>query len=280
MCLLSTTLIRCPQREYRGTHTVRVSIGENQKFESIPRLLLALILCAGALPACKTTGASKEEVAAIPAGAFEFQPESSVSLVHLDQGRYPNLYSPGSYALWVDEEVARAKLQKDLDAGIVVSSRLAEDAQFIHANYILFECRLESLFPDGSIAYDVIGLRNMDTYLMTPGGTRIRPIQTILGGHADERLRGALREFGRTNILIFAREDVLSEAPTIPDQTSSVRLYVDGFNSAFYFEWSAAPFVDANGDPIPPPEPEQSVAGRLGFSALYSKLRVLAHNFK
>lgn len=273
------TLLRWQRREYGGTHTVRVSRGGSPKYRPAARLLLASFACACLFSACKTTGTS-DEVSTIPPGALEFRPRSSLSLMHLDQGRYPNLFSASSYALWVNEDVARAKLQKDIDAGIAVSARLAEDAEYIHANYILFECRLESLFPDASIAYDVIGLRNMDTYLMTPGGARVQPIQSILGNHADEKPQGALKEFGRTNILIFSKEDLLSEVPTIPNETPSVRLYIDGFNSAFYFEWGAATPVDADGQPIVMPEPEQSVAGRLGFSALFSKLRVLAHNFR
>ena len=198
--------------------------------------------------------------------------------MHLEQGRYPNLFSSGSYALWVDQSVARAKLQKDVQEGLAVNAQLAEEAEYIHANYIVFECRLESLFPDASIAYDVIGLRNMDVYLVTPDGVRVRPIQSIMGSHADEKSQGTLKQFGRTNLLIFPKEDVLARTPTIPNETPGVRLFIDGFNSAFYFEWTAATPVDAEGRPIAIPEPSQP--GRLGFSALYSKLRVLAHAFQ
>ena len=190
------------------------------------------------------------------------------------------MFAPRSYALWVDEGVARAKLQLDREAGIALNEGLAEDADFILENYIVFECRLESLFPDASIAYDVIGLRNIDTYLVTSDGMRVRPIQTILGAHADEAQQGALKQFGRTTLLVFPKQDVLSGQQTISDEAPGVRLIIDGFNSAFYFEWSKAPLVDADGQPILIPPPEPTLAGRLGFSSFYSNLRVLAHKFR
>lgn len=246
----------------------------------LTRAVLAVLAAALILSACQTRGPKEDDLPVIPAEALVFRPQSSLSLMHLDEGRYPNLFSPGSYALWVDEGVAQAKLQKDLQEGIAVNAALAEDAEFIHENYIVFECRLESVFPDASIAYDVVGLRNLDVYLVTPDGTRVRPIQTILGTHADEKSRGALKDFGRTNLLVFPKEDMLSGVPTIQDDASGVRVVVDGFNSAFYFEWARAPLVDEEGQPIVIPEPEPSLAGRLGFSAFYSKLRVLAHMFR
>ncbi len=242
--------------------------------------MVAVLAATLILSACQSRGPKEEDTPVIAPEALAFRPESSLSLMHLDEGRYPNLFSPGSYALWVDQGVAQAKLQKDLQEGVAADAGLAEDAEFVLENYIVFECRLESIFPDASIAYDVIGLRNMDVYLVTPDSVRVRPIQTVLGTHADEKPQGALREFGRTNLLVFPKEDVLSGAPTIPDDAQGVRLIVDGFNSAFYFEWAKAPLVDDEGQPIVIPEPEPSLAGRLGFSAFYTKLRVLAHMFR
>ena len=242
--------------------------------------LWAALVVVFVLPACQTRGSKNEGAPAVPPEALAFRPESSLSLIHLDEGRYPNLFSSGSYALWVDEGVARAKLLKDQEAGLALNAGLAEDADFILDNYIVFECRLESLFPDASIAYDVIGLRNIDVYLVTPSGMRVRSIQTILGTHADETPQGALKQFGRTNLLVFAKEDILTGEPTILDDAQGIRLIIDGFNSAFYFEWSKAPLVDAEGEPIVIPPPEPSLAGRLGFSSFYSKLRILAHKFR
>ena len=242
--------------------------------------MLAVLAAALVLPACQTRGPKQKDLPVIPPEALVFRPESSLSLMHLDEGRYPNLFSPGSYALWVDEGVAQAKLQKDLQEGVAVNAGLAEDAEFILENYIVFECRLESIFPDASIAYDVIGLRNIDVYLVSPDSMRVRPIQTILGTHADEKPQGALKEFGRTNLIVFPKKNVLSGVPTIHDGAPGVRLVVDGFNSAFYFEWTRAPLLDAEGQTIVIAEPEPSLAGRLGFSAFYSKLRVLVHMFR
>lgn len=227
------------------------------------------------IPACKSSAPVVENIAMPddPAAPTEFQPLSSLSLIHLEEGRYPNLFSSGSYALWVDESVARAKLQKDAQDGIPVNAALSNDADYISANYLVFECRLESVFPDASIAYDVVGLRNIDIYLVTPGGGLVRPIQRILGTHADESQLGALRRFGRTNVLVFAKQDILAGTPTIRSDVEGVRMVVDGFNSTFYFEWAAA----GTGRP---PTAADGTKGRLGFSDLYSKLRVLARKFQ
>ena len=257
-----------------------IVLGESRMHHRLTMRACAALAIALILPACQTRGPKDDDAPVIPPGALVFRPESSLSLIHLDQGRYPNLFSSGSYALWVDESVARAKLLKDEKAGIASSEALAEDADFVLANYIVFECRLESIFPDASIAYDVIGLRNIDVYLLTPDGMRVHPIQTLLGTHADEAPLGTLKQFGRTTLLVFPKEDVLSGEQTISDEAPGVRLIIDGFNSAFYFEWSKAPLVDADGQPIVIPPPEKTLAGKLGFASFYSKLRVLAHKFR
>ena len=240
---------------------------------SARRVLPAISLCL-LISACSTTPKPMDD----PAGDFlaldatEFRPASSLSLLHLDVGRYPNLYSSGSYALWVDASVAQAKLQKDATDGISVLSSLANDAEYILENYIVFECHLESVFPDASIAYDVVGLRNIEVYLVKPDGTQVRPIQRILGSHADESQLGALKRFGRTNVFVFAKEDILAGTPAIQRDAEAVRMIVDGFNSNFYFQWNRAA-------PEQPPAPETEATGSLGFSALYSKLQVLARKF-
>lgn len=242
---------------------------------SILFCICVLALMAG----CQTQGPTTQDATdALDTGPF--RPESNISQMYLDKGRYPNLYSPTSYAVWVDRNVAAAKLLKDQQQGIRVSSSLASDAEFIEMNYIVVECRLESIFPDASIAYDVIGMRNIDTYLITKDGVRIRPIQTILGSHADEEPRGALRHYGRTNVLVFPKTDVITGRTMLEQDVPGVRLVIDGFNSTYYFEWIAAPRFDAEGNPIPPQAQRPGSAGKLGFSALYSKLQVLAHKFQ
>lgn len=210
-----------------------------------------------------------EDVVAAPA---DFRPALYTSRIHLDSGRYPNLFSPNTNAIWVEQKVAAVKLEQEAAAGVTISQSLESDARYVTENYHVFECYFESMFPDASIAYDVIGLRNLDIYLTAFDGTRIDPLQRILGSHADERARGALKEFSRTSVVVFPKYDLLTGATLIAPDAPGVRLVVEGFNSEFYFEWPAlaetAQVIEE------PPE------GKLSFSSIYSRLRVLAQDFQ
>lgn len=229
--------------------------------------LSVIVLAAG----CQTTKKPPEPAPLAPIAGEGFQPVAPVSAVHIEEGRYPNLYAPGTYAIWVDENVAAAKLQREQQAGGVIPPTLASDAEFIARNYYVVELHLESMFPDASIAYDVVGLRNMDVYLSLPDGSQTRPIQRVLGTHASEDQQGALKQFGRTNIIVFPRQELILGQATVPREAPGVRLVVQGFNTTFYFDWAAAQQPQA----VPPDQ-----AGPTSFSALYSKLRDLAHMFQ
>ena len=206
-----------------------------------------------------------------------FQPRQAGARIQAAEGRYPNLFAPSSHALWITPEVAARKRAAEMDDGKTIDSALDATAQLVGDRYYVFECRMESIFEDTSIAYDAVGLRGMEIYLTTPQGYNVAPIQRIIGSHADETNVGALRRFGRTNILVFSRRDVLSGGPTISKEATSVRLAFQGQNSTFYFEWANAEGVAA--------EPEASHLEKAydytktGFSELYSKLRVLSHVF-
>ncbi len=227
---------------------------------------LAALAASGALTGCATT--RKEEPTPIIAAVSDFMPIESVSQLNLKSGRYPNLFSTLSQALWVNERVAQAKLDAESADGEPVSPMLAADGHTIASNYYVVEINLGSQFPDSSIAYDVVGLRTIDAYLLLPDGTRIWPAQRVLGSQASEQSAGALKSYGRTNIVVFPKSDVFTGAPTIPNGTTGVQLVLDGFSSEFYFEWAAAPAAGP-----PPAEPE---SGGLTFSGLFEKIRELS----
>ncbi len=225
---------------------------------------LTLITAAG----CQTTP-KPDPNAAAPVAAGDFAPVAARSVIRQESGRYPNLFAPNSYAVWVTEAVAQAKLQREQQSGAEISDTLQTDAQLIAQNYYVIEIALDSAFPDGSIAYDVVGLRTIDAYLTLPDGSRVWPVQRVLGASARENQEGALRRFGRTNVVVFPKTDVLSGTPTIPAGATGLRLTLDGFNSVFTFEWAAAPSLSSA-----PASPEDS--GGLSWTALYGKLRELS----
>lgn len=230
------------------------------------RCVFALVVFA-AVTGCKTT--PRQESTPVVATYGDFQPVNSIAQLNLKSGRYPNLFSTNSQALWVDERVAQAKLDAESSAGgEPVGPMLAADGHAIASNYYVVEINLASQFPDSSIAYDVVGLRTIDAYLLLPDGTRIWPAQRVLGSQASEQSAGALKSYGRTNIIVFPKSDVFTGTPTIPNGTSGVQLVLDGFNSEFYFEWAAAPPAGP-----PPAEPE---SGGLTFSNLFGRIRELS----
>lgn len=226
---------------------------------------LAVIACAG----CKTTPKHKVEPAPAPAVAQDFAPAVPLSPLHLDSGRYPNLFGPGSYAVWVTDSVTVTKLQLEKNSGASISDTLAADAATVAKNYYVVEINLESTFPDGSIAYDVVGLRAVDVYLSLPDGTRVWPVQRVVGTTVRDQQEGALHHYGRTNIVVFPKRDVISGTPTVTNGAAGLRLTLDGLNSKFHFEWVAAPSSS------PPPVSEKE-AGGLTWSGLWSKLRELS----
>lgn len=217
---------------------------------------------------CQTTR-KPEPVATVPVVVGDFEPVNPFAPVRNDSGRYPNLLAQSSYALWITNGVAAGKLQVEQKSGAPIDDTLQADAQRVGENYYVIEVNTESAFPDGSIAFDVVGLRTIDAYLTLSDGSRVWPVQRVLGTSAREEQIGTIRQFGRTNILVFPKKDVLSGEPTIPPGTTGLRLTLDGFNSIFSFEWAGAP------PDSPSVVPAESTAG-LKWSMLYGKLRELA----
>ena len=145
-----------------------------------------LVLCvAGA--ACQTTSAPPPEGAEpAPPMPRGYQPLSYVSPIQLEDGQYPDLFSAESTAVWVDGDVAEMKYESEAAEGETPPARLVSQAQAISRDFFVFECHVESIFRDTSIAYDVVGFRGIDIHLETPDGTQVKPIQTIIGTPVEE----------------------------------------------------------------------------------------------
>lgn len=214
----------------------------------------------------------------LPPVANAFTPAQPLARVAAGEARYANLFAPESYAVWVGPEVTAAKRAAAEEAGEAIDPSLEQVAQLVNDNYYVFECRLESVFADTSIAYDAVGLRGIDTFLITPSGYKIPPIQKIIGTPVDESQEGALRRFGRTNILVFAKRDVLTNAAALPGASPEARLVLQGHDSQYYFAWN-----NADASVPPPPEPSRFdrayASAKSGFNHFYGQLRELAHVF-
>lgn len=233
---------------------------------------IALIM----VPACqrssiKTAGTTSS--VSNPRGLSEFSPAFPISSIAAEQAKYPDLFSPECYAVWVSSDVAEQKRNYEVEQGQNPDPWLTEDAAGIMQNFIIIEVHTESVFGDTSIAYDVVGLRNVAAYLETPDGRRIEPIQRILGTPVEEEQRGALKAFRRTNVLVFPRQDIWSGDPVVNKPMSFLKLILESHDSRFAFQW---PDVNQHTAPTTSTTPADRLKlVKVGFTEIFAHLRRL-----
>jgi len=248
---------------------------------NIPRLSLVLI-CAGtlaggiALVGCRTV--SKGEASKDRGPLIAFEPTVSLAKLHVEKGDYPSLFSPDSYALWVGPELTQQRRLDTEQAGEAIDEASDALAPQLDANFLVFECHLESVFEDMTIGYDVVRLRLIEVYLQTPDGRRITPAQIIVGSELEESQREALKAFKRTNLVVFSRADLGLNIPARPRGNATARLVFEGYNSVFYFEW-----FPRLPEKVPAPDPmtaqEAAQALKMGYNEFYKRVGEALHRF-
>lgn len=229
-----------------------------------------------ALASCKTGKPVEEKEGAEGRTApREFRPASALSRLHFERGTYPDLFASSSYAMWVDERVTALRRGAAAKEGEAVDSETVVESAYIAGNYVVLECHMDSVFPDMSIAYDVVGGRGVSMYLMTPQGRRAPPMQTLIGTDAREEQREALKLFGRTNLLIFPKRDLWLREHLVDPDAAVVRLVLEGYDSTFYFEWAGAS-ADAVWQPT---GLELDEILKTGYHEFHKRVRRLVHMF-
>jgi hypothetical protein len=241
----------------------------------------ALLLIAGtALYGCQSTPVPEDMP---PVVELPFEPAVPSSTIQWAKGRYPNVYGSGSFAVWVDEDVSELKRADAVKTGETLDETAVMDAEAIQRQFYVLELHLVSRFADASAAYDAVGLRNIDVYLQTPEGNKVRPVQRIMGPPATETPVEALRQYTRTSILLFPKNDALRNRPSVSSRQGSVRLHLSAFNSEYYFEWPGVePTSPAQDAPHPSrlnalqrklSEKESYQVLSMRFNELYDRLR-------
>lgn len=217
----------------------------HSRIASLLPALVPLFLFGG----CATTDTS-DGMDVPPAAKILFVPRSHRAVIQSGEGRYPNLFTTASYAIWGaeapapasvaiprgDEDPADAAMNTGLD-----SVPIPSDIALVRSGGITITCHLESEFPDRSIAYDAVGLRGMAIHLELSDGTQIQPAQKTLDANLVEVPVGALRRYGRKLTLYFPDRQLMVENPAVNPRATGIRLVVNGVESKFYFEWPATP---------------------------------------
>lgn len=208
-----------------------------------------LLAALTSLSACQTTPDS-DSAAVQPEAQIPFTPRIARATIQAaESARYPNLFTGASHADWGGEQppVGMPSVPAPAPSGEEAAPNLesvetpADPDYAVRASGLTITCRLESEFPDRSIAYDAVGLRGMEVFLLLPSGETIAPAQKLLHSDLEEVPVGALRRYGRKLTLFFSERQYLVENPAVNPAAEGVRLVVRGGGSEFFFHWPATP---------------------------------------
>ena len=240
------------------------------------RAVPVLVAAAVFLPACQTGPPPPQPETPEADEVVEFQPAWYVSpLVH-DAGRYPDLFGGDSFGVWVTPDVAGAKHNAAVAAGETVDPGLESDAAEVLANFVVMELHVESAFGDPSVAYDVVNLRNVKTYLEMPDGRHVVALQRVPLGSLEESREGALKRYGRTHLLLFPRRDLWYGGRVLDPNYPAVKLALEAYDTRHVFEWPGASYRDAETVAVRDARLREVAAG---FQDVFGALRRAAHLF-
>lgn len=221
-----------------------------------------------------------------------FHPAVSQAPIMLDSGRYPNLFAGGSRATWIEPQAAAPAagatpasatvegMEKEdpaMMAEQVEPAGLDDQTRMLAANFNVIVCDIASMFTDTSIAYDVVGFRGIQVYLLASDGRQFMPVQQIMGTELTETPQGALRQYRRKNILLFPKEPIPVATPLEGSRSPALRLVLEGYGSKFYFEWPAQ--VPGSIGPPPIGEQEWVVKGEEAYRKTKKKATGIRHKF-
>lgn len=236
-------------------------------------LLLAVLVLASSCQRWTRRGPDET-----PLGKIEFRPARHLSAIHIEEGRYPALFSADSYALWLAPEVVSAK-RAAAPPESAVSPEADANTQRVAESFLVVECHLESMFADMAIAYDAVSMRQLDVYMEMPDGRRIEPNQKLVGTPVTQEQRDALKLFRRTNLLIFPRRTLWMEGLAGEPGERYARLVFKGYDSEFYFEWPQGALTKEEERYWVPTPREAKALTVLTYQRLSRELLRLGHRF-
>jgi hypothetical protein len=209
------------------------------------KLLLALAGVIIAAAGCRTVPSDRGGTYPLPAEGPPFRPTTYVAKPQIAQdARYKDLLSGASYMIWVSDDVISIKLAQDAAESLgeiddVVDSR--EGTRLVNANFLVFELHAKSAFSDPSVASDFT--RDLKLFLADDTGRKVSPLQVYVSKASESRI-GMIKEFSRTIIVLFPRYDIITGNPTIGPDAPALRVYAQGYDTTFMFEWTRAEEVE------------------------------------
>lgn len=255
----------------------------------------AVVVSAGLAVGCQTKQPVEPTTPEqVRAGApIYFHPAVPRAAIMLESGRYPTLFDSASAATWIEPTVpvaapAAAPAQASVagmdkeDPSVMAEPVAApagvdEQTRALAANFTVIACDIASTFSDSSIAYDAVGLRNVQVYLMAADGRQVPPVQRIIGTELQETPAGALKRYQRRNLLLFPKDPFQVETPVAGTPSPRLRLVLEGYSSKFYFEWPAQ--VPGNIGAPPIGEQEWVQKGEEVYRGVRKKERAIIHKF-
>ena len=221
-----------------------------------------------------------------------FRPAVPQAPIMLESGRYPNLFGGTSRATWIDAQAAAPAAGTTPATATVVGmekedlammtepvavSGMDDHTRMMAANFNVIVCEIESTFTDTSIAYDVVGFRGIQAYLLAADGRQFTPVQRVIGTELKESNQGALKQYRRKNILLFPKEPIPVTTPLEGSRSPAMRLVLEGYGSKFYFEWPAQVPGSIGAPPIG--EQEWVVKGEEAYRKTKKKAGGIMHRF-
>lgn len=235
-----------------------------------------------ALSSCQT-GKPKEPEPGEPIRAGHLIPLVPVSVnaqIHFAEGSYPELYSGESTAVWAVGQAPKmlpgqaAQATRAQEIAAAPGQAPPSSTPLTEERFVVFEVRLKSSFSDASIAYDAVGMKGINVYLLPPTGEKIPAGKIDMGRDLEESQQGALKVFARTSRLMFPRDQVKLVVP-YGFNAPSLRLVLEGYGCTFYFEWVAELPMEIG--PPPVRQSEEAERAREGLKKTREKAHSWSH---
>lgn len=199
-------------------------------------------LAAGLLLAGCTPGPRAKPVAPGAAGPPALE-DLTASFVPLPDSRYPNLYEPDSFAVFLSPETLFARLGVEAEAYHYPPDEVDEERRRIadlSTRFYICELHLMSAFADAAVARDAVVLHEVTVTLENDEGRRSAAVGAQVGV-LDGIEVGDTQVVRCTNIVLFPRGDLTGDAPLLAPTTQRLKVVLTAYESAFEAVWQVTP---------------------------------------